>query len=195
MSWIKFDEQPLVASEASSPKTVTEYQDVPNEIRMFRGTTTMAFTVDQVALAVSDVEARKKWVERMADDVLFEGSFEEGEWLSYESYDLIWPVSNRDYVFRQTHKKSTVDGKAHAVVSVTSITHPDYPVTADRVRGLLPTCLFTLDELATGETHVEVVVQVDPGGSLPGFVKNMIQKGWSLKTLRALNTYLVTHHA
>jgi len=34
------------------------------------------------------------------------------------------------------------------------------------------------------------MVQVDPGGSIPGFVKNLIQKGWSLKTMRALNTYM-----
>lgn len=194
MSWTPCDEQPLVPSAAGSPTAKTEYQDVPGEIRMFRGTTRMAFSADQLAFAVADVDARKKWVERMSDDVLIEGSIEEGEWLSYESYDLIWPVSNRDYVFRQTMQKSTAAGRGRAVVTVASIEHPDYPITADRVRGALPQCTFSFEEISDTETNVEVIVRVDPGGRLPGFLKNAIQKGWALKTMRALNTYLVGAH-
>ncbi|HCH65544.1 MAG: hypothetical protein CL927_07615 [Deltaproteobacteria bacterium] len=193
MSWEKVDEQPLEPSVSGSPMAVTESQDVPGQIRMFRGTTRLAFGVDAIALAVSAPEARMKWVERMAEDRLIDGSIESGEWTSYEAYDLIWPVSNRDYVFRQTLEKSEQDGKNRTVVSVASIEHPDFPPTSDRVRGSLPTCVFTLDEVSETETDLKVVVQVDPGGSLPEFVKNVIQKGWALKTMRALNTYMGHH--
>jgi hypothetical protein len=193
MSWQKVDEQALIPGASASPMATTQSQDVPGEIRMFRGTTTMAYGVDAIAFAVSDPGARMKWVERMAEDRLIEGTIEDGEWLSYEAYDLVWPVSNRDYVFRQTLEKTLHEDKNRTVVRVTSIDHPDFPVTADRVRGSLPTCVFTLDEVSENETHLEVVVQVDPGGSLPGFVKNLIQKGWALKTMRALNTYMVNH--
>ena len=190
MNWETIDQQPLVPSASGSPMAVTESRDVPGEIRMFRGTTRLAYGVDAVALAVSAPEARLKWVERMAEDRLIDGSIESGAWRSYEAYDLIWPVSNRDYVFRQTLDKSVHDGRNRTVVQVTSIDHPDFPPTADRVRGSLPTCVFTLNETSDGETDFEVVVQVDPGGSLPEFVKNIIQKGWALKTMRALNTYM-----
>ena len=74
-----------------------------------------------------------------------------------------------------------------------SIELPDYPVQPKRVRGTLPTCIFTLDEISDNITDIEVIVQVDPGGSLPGFVKNLIQKGWSLKTMQAINTYMTNH--
>ncbi len=59
-----------------------------------------------------------------------------------------------------------------------SVEHPDYPEKPDRVRGTLPICTFTLKEVNEKETHLEVMVQVDPGGSIPRFIKNMIQKGW-----------------
>ena len=48
-------------------------------------------------------------------------------------------------------------------------------------------------KLSEKETHLEVMVQVDPGGSIPRFIKNMIQKGWSLKTMRALNNFVKNH--
>ncbi|MDA9563322.1 START domain-containing protein [Flavobacteriales bacterium] len=189
-NWIKIDEKPLEPGISVSRAAITESKDIPGEIRMFRGTTTMAFGMDEIAKAVSDPAALMKWVERMAEDILIEGNPDEGRWLSYEAYDLVWPVSNRDYVFQQTLVKSVHQEKNRTTVKVSSIEHPDYPEKSDRVRGILPTCVFTLDEVSENETHLEVMVQVDPGGSIPGFIKNMIQKGWSLKTMRALNNFM-----
>ena len=188
--WIKRDEQALLPGIAESPNVLTESQDNPGQIRLFRGTTSLAFPIDLVAKAVSEPGARLNWVERVAEDLLIEGKPEDGEWLSYEAYKLIWPISDRDYVFKQTMESSAHEGKKRTVVNVVSIEHPDYPERPKRVRGLLPTCTFTLQEINEHMTDIVVVVQVDPGGSLPEFLKNMIQKGWALKTLRALNKYL-----
>jgi hypothetical protein len=129
----------------------------------------------------------------MSENILIKGNPDEGKWLSYEAYDLIWPISNRDYVFEQTLEKSLYQKKNRTIVKVVSIEHPDYPEKPDKVRVTLPNCTFTLDQISEKETHLEVMVQVDPGGSIPGFIKNMIQKGWSLKTMRALNNYFKNH--
>ena len=192
-NWIKIDEKPLEPKTSRSPKAITESMDIPGEIKMFRGTTTLAYGIDEIAEAIAIPKARMKWVERMSEDILIEGHPNQGKWLSYEAYDLVWPVSNRDYVFEQTLEKSVHEKKNKTVVKVTSITHADYPEKPDRVRGLLPTCVFTLNQVNETETHLDVMVQVDPGGSIPGFIKNMIQKGWALKTMRALNDYMATH--
>ena len=152
----------------------------------------MPFSIDKVAFAISDVKARKKWVERLSDDILIDGRLEEGEWRSYEWYDLSWPVSDREYVFSNTLKKTITSGKTQVVVTAKSITHPDYPERTDRVRGDLPQCIYTLTQVHDEKTHIEVVVQVDPAGSLPEFLVNLIQKDWALKTLRALYGYLET---
>ena len=189
-NWIKRDEQALLPGVVESPNVLTESQDSPGQIRVFRGTTSLTYPIDLIAKAISEPEARLNWVERMAEDILIEGKPEDGEWLSYEAYELIWPVSDRDYVFRQTMDSSVHEGKKITVVNVVSIEHPDYPERPKRVRGFLPTCTFTLHEVNEHMTDIVVVVQVDPGGSLPEFLKNMIQKGWALKTLRALNNYL-----
>jgi len=189
-NWIKIDEKALEPGVSDSVKAITESKDIPGEIRMFRGKSILAYGIDEIAKAVCDPEARIKWVERMAEDILIEGKPDEGKWLSYEAYNLVWPISNRDYVFEQTLERSLYKKKNRTTVKVASVEHPDYPEKPDRVRGILPTCVFTLDEISEKETHLEVMVQVDPGGSIPGFVKNLIQKGWSLKTMRALNTYM-----
>ncbi len=192
-NWMKVDEKPLEPGVPKSPMSITESKDIPGEIRIFRGTTTIACDIDKITKAVCQPEARLKWVERMSKNILIKGKPDDGAWLSYEAYDLIWPISNRDYVFQQTLEKSLYQKKNRAIVKVTSIEHPDYPEKPDRVRGTLPICTFTLDELNEKETHLEVMVQVDPGGSIPRFIKNMIQKGWSLKTMRALNNFVKNH--
>lgn len=188
--WIRIDEKPLEPKLAGSPQAITESMDIPGEIRMFRGTTSLAFGIDAIAEAVCEPKARLQWVERMSANTLIEGKPDAGKWLSYEAYDLVWPVSNRDYVFEQTLEKTLHNNKNRTIVKVVSIEHPDYPEKSDRVRGALPTCVFTLDAINEKETHLDVRVQVDPGGSIPGFVKNLIQKGWALKTMRALNNFM-----
>ena len=192
-NWMKVDEKPLEPGVPNSPMSITESKDIPGEIRIFRGTTTIACDIDKITKAVCQPEARLKWVERMSKNILIKGKPDEGKWLSYEAYDLIWSTGNRDYVFQQTLEKSLYQKKNRAIVKVTSIEHPDYPEKPDRVRGTLPICTFTLDEVSEKETHLEVMVQVDPGGSIPRFIKNMIQKGWSLKTMRALNNFVKNH--
>ena len=192
-NWIKVDEKPLEPGIPNSPISITESKDIPGEIRMFRGTTIIASGIDKITTAVCQPEARLKWVERMSENILIKGNPDEGKWLSYEAYDLIWPISNRDYVFEQTLEKSLYQKKNRTLVKVASIEHPDYPEKSNKVRGTLPSCTFTLDEVSEKETHLEVMVQVDPGGSIPGFIKNMIQKGWSLKTMRALNNHVKNH--
>ena len=192
-NWIKVDEKPLEPGIPNSPKAITESKDIPGEIRMFRGTTTLAYGIDEITEAICEPKARMNWVERMTENILIEGKPNQGKWLSYESYGLSWPVSDRDYVFQQTLEKSMYKQKNKTIVKVSSIEHPDYPEKTDRVRGELPTCVFTLEAVSEKETHLDVMVQVDPGGSIPGFIKNMIQKGWALKTMRALNGYMKNH--
>ena len=188
--WIKRGERPLLPGETNSPNVITDSQDNPGEIRAFRGTTTLAYPIGQIAKAVCEPKDRLNWVERMSEDILIKGNPEDGEWLSYEAYQLIWPISDRDYVFKQNVQTTSCEGKKRTVVNVVSIEHPEYPEKPKRVRGTLTSCSFTLNEINNNKTHIEVIVQVDPEGRLPRFLKNIIQKGWAIKTLRALNKYL-----
>jgi len=72
----------------------------------------------------------------MAEDTLIAGKPDQSKWLSYEAYNLAWPVSNRDYVFQQTLEKSMYKQKNKTIFKVSSIEHPDYPEKTDRVRGV-----------------------------------------------------------
>ena len=147
-NWMKVDEKPLEPGVPKSPMSITESKDIPGEIRMFRGTTTIACDIDKITKAVCQPEARLKWVERMSKNILIKGKPDDGKWLSYEAYDLIWSTGNRDYVFQQTLEKSLYQKKNRSIVKVASAEHPNYPEKRDRVRDTLPIYTFTLEEVS-----------------------------------------------
>lgn len=63
---IKIDVKTLQPRISGSPTAITESKDVAGEIRMFRGTTMLAYGIEEISKAVCGPEARMKWVERMA---------------------------------------------------------------------------------------------------------------------------------
>ena len=71
-----------------------------------------------------------------------------------------------------------------AVLEIKSVTHPKAPKTVG-VRGELTYCHYILKR-AGNKTIVDVAVALDPKGSLPGWVVNLVQKSWPMKTLKGL---------
>ena len=64
-NWLKVVEKPLEPGIPNSPKAITESKDIPGEIRMFRGTTTLAYGIDEITEAICEPKACMNWVERM----------------------------------------------------------------------------------------------------------------------------------
>lgn len=102
----------------------------------------------------------------------------------YNKYDLSWPVSDRDYVMRQT---TTYDTEKKVVtVTYSSIEDERFPEDKCCVRAVAVRTFWRFAALEGDRTHVEVEVYTDPKGSLPAWLVNMIQRKWPYNSITGL---------
>lgn len=89
----------------------------------------------------------------------------------YSEVELPWPVTNRDFIIRIT---LTQDEKTK-VARIVAENHPDYvPRKKNIIRIPRSAGNWTLTPLSDGRTKVEYVIHVDPGGSVPAWIVNML---------------------
>jgi hypothetical protein len=102
------------------------------------------------------------------------------------------PLKDRDFVFKTVI--TTDPAKKKVIFSYYSVTDKAAPEYDAYVRGSFQSGKFELtvmertnkDGTKTRGTHVVAEVMVDPRGSVPTFIVNMVQKSWPHKTLTAL---------
>jgi hypothetical protein len=95
-----------------------------------------------------------------------------------------WPVSDREFVFQRT---VTWEPEQKSVtITYRSVEDPRYPVTDDYVRATDYGSFFRFTALDGGKTRIEAVAMVDPEGSLPAWVFNMVQRAWPRESIHGL---------
>ncbi len=188
MNWIKTNEQPLSKKHISGEIIRVEMcKQVNNGPPIFKGTTIIKSSLARIAFVLTDIDSKKKWVNRLAAHSLIEGDIIGKEYTTFEHYNLAWPISDREYVLDAKWSLDLEIKEPTATLKITSTTHPKHPLREDRVRGELQKLVFRLKEIQPGITETIVEIKVDPKGKLPGFLANLIQKNWPVTTLRALN--------
>jgi hypothetical protein len=89
----------------------------------------------------------------------------------YSEVELPWPVSNRDFIIRIT---LTQDEKTK-IARIVAENHPEFvPEKKNVIRIPKSAGNWTLTPLGDGRTKVEYVIHVDPGGSVPAWMVNML---------------------
>lgn len=89
----------------------------------------------------------------------------------YSEVELPWPVSNRDFIIRIT---LTQDPKTK-IARIVAENHPEYvPEKKNVVRIPKSSGNWILTPLSDGRTKVEYIIHVDPGGSVPAWMVNML---------------------
>lgn len=152
----------------------------------FKGTCTLPVSLSRIAFCLEDVETRKKWVARIGEHFLIHKSDDGLEYDTYEHYDMVWPVSDRDYIVR--HKWLILNDTPSPTVELHchSIQNEEFPIKNGIVRGDLQRLVISLQYMGQNESKISVEIQVDPKGSLPSFFANIIQKNWPVNTLKAI---------
>ena len=146
----------------------------------FRGETVIDAPVEKLLWVLADNAHRTDWVDRLEKSVLLEQSGRY-EYIVYQHFDLPFPISDRDYVYRARAVKEA--GKV--VLYMESVEHPKAPATVG-VRANLIRSKYELISKGKGSTIVIVEIHTDPGGLVPTWLVNLIQKSWPMKTLTAL---------
>jgi len=150
-----------------------------------RGSTHLDFPIGHIAGAIIDNDKKPDWVDMLVRSTPV---VSDGVTVVYDLYDLPWPVWDRDYVMQ---REVILRPEAHEViVRYLSVEDERFPVVESTVRATVDHTLWTLREDASGGTQVELEVLTDPGGAMPIWLVNRIQRKWPRSTLEALEQRL-----
>jgi len=166
--------------------------DVPgSSIVALRGEGFIAAPITRVASVLIDRKRSTEWIDRLVKTKLLR-EISETEAIEWDHIKTPTPLKDRDFVFKTTI--TTEPAKKKVTFSYYSVTDPLAPETDDYVRGSFKAGKFELtmatltnkDGTKTPGTIVNAEVEVDPRGSVPKFIVNMVQKSWPHQTLMAL---------
>lgn len=152
-----------------------------SDLVAFRGEALLDAPIEKLCWVLADNDHRTEWVDRLEKSVLLEriGPY---EYVVYQQFDLPFPISDRDYVYRG---KAVGGPGGRVVLHMHSVQHPKAPETVG-VRANLIGSKYELIPKNKQQTIVIVEIHTDPKGLIPSWLVNTIQKGWPRKTLVAL---------
>jgi hypothetical protein len=161
------------------------------DIVALRGEGFVAAPITRVASVLVNRSRAHEWIDRLAKTKMLR-QLSETESINWNAIKTPTPLKNRDFVFKAV--LSTDPAKKKFLVNYFSVTDPAAPETDHYVRGHFKSGKFELtmvertnkDGTKTKGTHVVAEVIVDPKGSVPKFLVNMVQKSWPHQTITAL---------
>ena len=150
----------------------------------FRGTGFIDAPVNKVLHVFSDVKHEIDWVDRLEENILISEDRANFERIEFHSYGLPWPVWSRDIVFQI---KLSRQADESFLVTMKSVDDALGPPTKG-VRAELHGSNFVLRETKDGRTWVEVDIFIDPKGTVPAFLVNILQRYWPYNTITGLRS-------
>ena len=103
---------------------------------------------------------------------------------TYNRTHLPRPFWDRDFVFTDEYFFDPAKGSVFDKMK--SIEHVDWPEQEGVVRGNLLSSSFYAKKVDEGSTWVEVRIHVEPKGSLPAWLVNLVSRSWPYDTFRDL---------
>ncbi len=192
-------------ARADGPASASKWEqfDEDDGVRMFRrevpgssivalrGEGFVAAPITRVASVLADRKRSTEWIDRLVKTKVLR-ELSETESINWNHIKTPSPLKDRDFVFKSVI--TTNPAKKQVVFSYYSVTDSLAPEYDAYVRGTFQSGKFVLtmagrtnkDGTKTRGTIVVAEVLVDPRGSVPTFIVNMVQKSWPHKTLTAL---------
>jgi hypothetical protein len=141
-----------------------------SKFKAVRAVCTVDCGVSRVSYVLMDVSNTKDWVYATKVCKLLK-KMSPTDIFYYSEVELPWPVSNRDFIIRIT---LTQDPKTK-IARIVAENHPEYvPEKKSVVRIPKSSGNWILTPLGDGRTKVEYIIHVDPGGSVPAWMVNML---------------------
>jgi hypothetical protein len=93
-----------------------------------------------------------------------------GKLIYYTEIEVPWPATNRFFYANFELKKNLTEKSMHII----AVNIPDYqPVPKDLVQVLLTRGTWNITTITNKSIHVDYVLEMNPGGSLPVWVLNL----------------------
>ena len=152
-------------AEGSSFKDIRVEVDVPGNI-------------DQLANILLDIPGYTKWAYATKKSVLIK-DLGPDKMIYYSEVEVPWPATNRFYYAQLELKRNTAD---HSMLLV-SANLPDYmPVPKDLVKVPYSRGEWKITTISKKTIHIDYILQLNPGGSLPAWVLNLFSTKGPMET-------------
>ncbi len=163
-------------------------KNYPNSaIRGVAGETIVDASIGKVLWMMVDHPHKPEWINRFKEAHTVE-ELPPASNIQYSSFTLPFPVSDRDFVFRNDF---TVSPEYKGVViEVKSVEDKREPERKGMVRGEIVRGRYILIPQKDGKTLLQAEYLANPKGSIPAWLINFFQKEWPYKTLDAMRKQL-----
>jgi hypothetical protein len=163
-----------------------------SSLHEFQGRGVIDAPLTTVLAVLHDVGSAPEWMHKCAAAHVVEHIDDRHE-VVYNRTAAPWPVSDRDTVLSS---EAVFDARTREVrIDFWSVTHPKEPPVRGVVRMPFLRGHWILSPLDVGRaTQVEYQVHADPGGSLPGWIVNMVSKEIPFQTIASLREQVKRRH-
>jgi hypothetical protein len=147
----------------------------------FKGEGPVNADLAKVASVIFDCTRSPEWADSLAESKL-DRWINKTQWIEYDHMNAPFFISDRDFVTQgsgQTH----ADG-FDILFTYKSVSDPKFPE-SKYIRGNIIKATTGVRSTKEG-SYVVMEAQVDPNGSIPYWIVNLVQKNWALKTFRNL---------
>lgn len=155
--------------DADSVKVYTSHTE-ESAFKSIKAIFTVNTTMSQLASMVWNVDGYDQWqYNTIVCKVL--KKINDREMIYYAEIEAPWPVSNRDMVVRL---KITQDENTK-VMTIDTVSEPTFiPDEEDLVRVPMSKAQWIVTPLGKNKLKVEYTILIDPGGSVPAWMVNMV---------------------
>ena len=155
-----------------------------NNLFAVRGESVIPHSMDRVATVINDHTRWKEWAHGMISAQLLERA-NDGTKIVYQAFDMPLLVSDRDTVYSFA---MTWEGDRLKILGQ-SVPHPKAPPTVG-IRTNLIAGRWFLEPMGPQKTHLVLEVLMDPKGSLPSWLVNIVQRDYPADTINQLKAQL-----
>lgn len=139
-------------------------------------------TIEQLAAILRDVNNYPDWVYAARNSRMIK-KVNENEVIYYSEIGTPWPATDRDYYADLKFSFNT----ANHSMNVLSVGMKDYlPEKKDRVRVPMSRGIWTVTTQSEKKIHLQYILQIDPGGSVPAWIINSFSSKAPIETFANL---------
>jgi hypothetical protein len=143
-------------------------ESADNPLKEYRASARIDHPLEDIFRFSADLEYRPEWVINCTGLEVIDTV--EERILYHTSYDIPWPLADRDLVVEVAMSFNKQAGKAHLLTVQSDI---DYPLEKGIVRLPVYREDVHMEELDSGSTLLVAEGFVDPGGTVPAWIVNM----------------------
>jgi hypothetical protein len=150
-------------------------------LKSFKGVTDMRTTMEKICTMIGNPNNREWWDKNLSEVKVL--SIEKNKYSFYMVIDLPWPVSDRDLCVETRISTDSVTGIRTVYAQQLLNVVPEKP---DRIRIKKYWQKWTIQPKGNNIIHLELEGFVDPAGSIPAWLYNMVLTDTPLKIMREI---------